>query len=60
MAQPVPRTSRAERTRASILDAAETCFAERGFSATRLEDVAEAVGIRRASIVYHFRDKRKW
>jgi len=59
VAQPVPRTSRAERTRASILDAAETCFAERGFSATRLEDVAEAVGIRRASIVYHFRDKRE-
>jgi len=57
--QPAPRTSRAERTRASILDAAETRFAERGFSATRLEDVAEAVGIRRASIVYHFRDKRE-
>ena len=59
MVQPAPRTSRAERTRASILDAAETRFAERGFSATRLEDVAEAVGIRRASIVYHFRDKRE-
>ena len=59
MAQRAPRTSRAERTRASILDAAETRFAERGFSATRLEDVAEAVGIRRASIVYHFRDKRE-
>jgi TetR/AcrR family transcriptional regulator len=59
VAQPAHRTSRAERTRASILDAAETRFAERGFSATRLEDVAEAVGIRRASIVYHFRDKRE-
>jgi len=32
-------------------------FAERGFAATRLEDVAERVGIRRASIVYHYRDK---
>jgi len=59
VAQRAPRTSRAERTRASILDAAETRFAERGFNATRLEDVAEAVGIRRASIVYHFRDKRE-
>ncbi len=48
---------RAERTRASILEAAETCFAEGGFAATRLEDVAARVGIRRASIVYHFRDK---
>jgi TetR/AcrR family transcriptional regulator len=48
---------RAERTRAAILEAAERLFAERGFASTRLEDVAEAVGIRRASIVYYFRDK---
>jgi AcrR family transcriptional regulator len=52
-------TPRAERTRAGILAAAESLFAERGFTATRLEDVAERVGIRRASIVYHFRDKRE-
>jgi TetR/AcrR family transcriptional regulator len=57
MAQPARRTPRAERTRSAILDAAETLFAERGFDATRLEDVAERVGIRRASIVYYFRDK---
>jgi len=50
-------TPKAERTRAAILDAAEALFAERGFAATRLEDVAEAVGIRRASIVYYFKDK---
>lgn len=61
MAQPVPvpaaRPPKAERTRAKILAAGERLFAERGFDATRLEDVAAAVGIRRASIVYHFRDK---
>jgi TetR/AcrR family transcriptional regulator len=51
--------SRAARTRAAVLDAAEDLFAERGFDATRLEEVAERVGIRRASIVYHFRDKRE-
>jgi TetR/AcrR family transcriptional regulator len=50
--------SKAERTRAAILAAAELLFAARGFEATRLEDVAEQVGIRRASIVYYFRDKR--
>jgi TetR/AcrR family transcriptional regulator len=50
-------TPKAERTRAAILEAAEQLFAERGFAATRLEDVAERVGIRRASIVYYFRDK---
>ncbi len=48
---------RSERTRASILGAAESLFAERGFAETRLEDVAAAVGIRRASIVYYFADK---
>jgi TetR/AcrR family transcriptional regulator len=60
-AQPAaaPPRSKAERTRAAILEAAESLFAERGFAAARLEDVAEAVGIKRASIVYHFRDKRE-
>ena len=59
MSAPASLPRRAERTRALILDAAEALFAERGFDATRLEDVAERVGIRRASIVYHFRDKRE-
>jgi TetR/AcrR family transcriptional regulator len=56
---PARLTSRAERTRTAILETAEALFAERGFEATRLEDVAERVGIRRASIVYYFRDKRE-
>lgn len=50
---------RGERTRASILEAAERLFADRGYTNTRLADVAEQVGIRRASIVYYFRDKRE-
>ena len=57
MATPSRLTSRAERTRQAILRAAEDLFAERGLAGTRLEDVAEVVGIRRASIVYYFRDK---
>ncbi len=53
-----PASARSQRTRAAILDAAEALFAERGFDATRLEDVAERVGIRRASIFYYFKDKQ--
>jgi TetR/AcrR family transcriptional regulator len=60
MAQACPQpTRRAERTRKVLLEEAERLFAEKGFEATRLEDVAAAVGIRRASIVYHFKDKRE-
>jgi TetR/AcrR family transcriptional regulator len=59
MSQSATPGSRSERTRAAILSAAEAVFAERGFAATRLEEVAERVGIRRASIVYYFRDKRE-
>jgi len=50
--------AKADRTRATLLAAAERVFADRGYAAARLEDVAARVGIRRASIVYHFRDKR--
>ena len=52
-------TPRSEQTRGAILDAAEIAFAEYGYEGTRLQDIAEAVGIRRASIVYYFRDKRE-
>ena len=52
------RRSKGDRTRASILMAAERFFAERGFADTRLEDVAAEVGVRRAALFYHFRDKQ--
>ena len=48
----------AEETRELILQAAETEFANRGFSRARLEDIAEPVGITRAAIIYHFGDKQ--
>lgn len=57
--KPVRRRSRGLRTRTRIVAAAERRFAERGFEATRLEDIAGDVGIRRAAIFYHFGDKRE-
>jgi AcrR family transcriptional regulator len=57
-ASTVRRRSNGLRTRAEIIAAAERHFAERGFQETRLGDIAADVGIRRASISYHFSDKQ--
>lgn len=40
--------------REEVLDVAAGLFADRGFAATSTRDIAEAVGIRQASIYYHF------
>jgi len=56
---PVARRDRGLQTRAEIVAAAERLFAERGFEATRLDDIAADVGIRRAAIFYHFGDKQE-
>jgi TetR/AcrR family transcriptional regulator len=58
-AAPVRRRSSGLQTRAEIVAAAERHFAERGFEAARLEDIAADVGIRRAAIFYHFGDKQE-
>ena len=52
-------TPKATQTRARILEAAEGLFAAKGFHGTRLEDVAAEVGVRRASLVYYFSNKRE-
>lgn len=41
----------------ALLDAAFRVFAERGYRATRLEDVAEAAGVTKGAIYYHFDGK---
>ena len=56
---PVARRDRGLQTRAEIVAAAERLFAERGFEATRLDDIAADVGNRRAAIFYHFGDKQE-
>ena len=48
----------AQETRNGILDAAEHLFSERGVSRTSLEDIAQAAGVTRGAIYWHFKDKR--
>lgn len=57
--RPVRHRSSGLQTRAQIVAAAELHFAAVGFEAARLEDIAAAVGIRRAAIFYHFGDKQE-
>jgi TetR/AcrR family transcriptional regulator len=57
--RPVRRRNNGPQTRAEIVAAAERHFAERGFQAARLDDIATEVGIRRAAIFYYFKDKQE-
>lgn len=53
-----PKLAKGEQTRLRILAAAEIVFAELGFNVARMEDVAQRVGVRRPSLIYHFKDKQ--
>jgi AcrR family transcriptional regulator len=46
-----------DRTRASILDAAERLYADRGFSDVTLRDIVAAAGVNLAAVNYHFGSK---
>lgn len=56
----LPRSTtgaRGSSTRRRVLQVAEEVFAECGYVGARMEDVAERVGIKRASLVHYFPDK---
>jgi len=42
-----------------ILDSADALFAERGFAAVSIRDVAERAGVTKALVFYHFESKAK-
>ena len=54
LAEPIEAKSRRE-----ILDAAARLLRSQGYKATTLRDIAEEVGIRAASIYYHFESKEE-
>src|SRR5664280_998662 len=54
---PLSRAARAAERRQSIIDAALDEFIARGFTATRLDDVAKRAGVAKGTIYLHFKDK---
>ncbi len=52
-----PATNQPTDTRDKILDAAESLFVERGFSATSLRAIADRAGVNLAATNYHFGSK---
>ena len=53
----IPRTGYASETRNRIMEVAMTLFAQKGFSAVPMRDIAKTVGINIASIYYHYESK---
>jgi AcrR family transcriptional regulator len=55
-----PRGSSAHEDRFDdIIDVATRLFCERGFRATRLDDISDALGVTRAALYYYFDGKRE-
>ncbi len=51
------RAERAAERRAAIVDAAFDEFVARGFTATRIDDIAKRAGVAKGTIYLHFKDK---
>jgi len=56
-ARPSSRAERAAERRQAIIEAALDEFISRGFTATRLDDVAKRAGVAKGTIYLHFKDK---
>jgi TetR/AcrR family acrAB operon transcriptional repressor len=49
--------AQADQTREAVIDAAEKVFLQRGVSRASLEEVAQAAGVTRGAVYWHFKDK---
>jgi len=56
--EPTRRERRKAETRRRLLDAARELFAERGFEATRPQDIARAADVAAGTFYTHFDDRR--
>lgn len=54
-----PRARRKEQRPGEILEAAFEAFSERGFAATRMEDVAARAGVTKGAIYFYFETKER-
>jgi AcrR family transcriptional regulator len=57
MALDAPGARKSDRTRESILDAARTAFARKGFSGVTIRDITELAPVARANFYYYFPGK---
>jgi AcrR family transcriptional regulator len=57
MGRPVASTIEVD-TPTRLLEAAEAAFASAGYAGAKLADIARGAGIRRSSLLYHFRSKQ--
>jgi AcrR family transcriptional regulator len=51
------RAEQAEKTRAAVLETARRLFHHHGYDATSLQQIADAMGVRKANVYYYFRTK---
>lgn len=51
------QSQRRAQTRSRVLDAAATVFAQRGFSASTVDEIAEAAGVSKGAVYYSFASK---
>lgn len=55
--KPAPRARRQDNRRGALMDAAARLFAEQGYRATTIRDIASAAGMLPGSVYYHFESK---